>query len=119
MKKFLAILLCSITFGLILVFNHSFQETLEPSLYLYMIQNFLQDTDSKNAVASILLNYRMYDTMFEALILLTAIIGMQQFLPRSKDMVSTSESDTSVSQGSKGSNIDESQHPKNPSKEEV
>jgi len=91
MKKLFSILLCAFTFGVIIYFNQSFPETLEPSLYLYMIQNFLQDTDSKNAIAAILLNYRMYDTMFEALILLTAIIGMQQFLPRTKDMISTSE----------------------------
>lgn len=86
MKKLLAVVLCSGTFGILLLFNQSFNQTLEPTLYLYIIQNFLQDTDSKNAIAAILLNYRMYDTMFEALILLTAIIGMQQFLPRTKDM---------------------------------
>lgn len=59
-------------------------ERLEPVLYEYVTESFYEDTASRNAVASILLNYRMYDTMFEALILLTAIIGMLQFLPGSK-----------------------------------
>jgi multisubunit Na+/H+ antiporter MnhB subunit len=59
---------------------------LDPFTYEYIAANFLQDTGSKNGVAAILLNYRMYDTMFEALILLTAIIGMNQFLPRRDDI---------------------------------
>ncbi len=59
---------------------------LDPLMYDYIVRNFEEDTHAKNAVASILLNYRMYDTMFEALILLAAIIGMNQFLPRESDM---------------------------------
>ena len=59
---------------------------LAPVLYEYMTSNFEEDTHARNAVAAILLNYRMYDTMFEALILLTAIIGMKQFLPRESDI---------------------------------
>lgn len=57
-----------------------------PFLYQTVIANFESDTAAHNAVAAVLLNYRMYDTMFEALILLTAIIGMQQFLPRKVDI---------------------------------
>lgn len=68
--------------------NH---EVLDPQLYQYMIHNFYEDTTSKNAIAAILLNYRMYDTLFEALILLTAIIGMKQFLPRESDIKSSQE----------------------------
>ncbi len=59
---------------------------LDPYMYDYMIENFEDDTHAKNAVAAILLDYRMYDTMFEALILLTAIIGMKQFLPGAADL---------------------------------
>ncbi len=59
---------------------------LDPLMYDYIVQNFERDTGSHNAVAAILLNYRMYDTLFEALILLTAIIGMTQFLPRAADI---------------------------------
>ena len=62
-----------------------YSQYLEPTMYEYMIENYQEDTSAKNAVAAILLNYRMYDTMFEALILLTAIIGMKQFLPSSAD----------------------------------
>lgn len=59
---------------------------LDPLMRDYIVENFEEDTHAKNAVASILLNYRMYDTMFEALILLAAIIGMNQFLPRESDI---------------------------------
>ena len=53
----------------------------EPMMYAYVTENFHEDTAARNAVTALLLNYRMYDTLFEALILLTAIIGMLQFLP--------------------------------------
>lgn len=66
---------------------------LEPMMYDYIVHSFEEDTHAKNAVASILLNYRMYDTMFEALILLAAIIGMNQFLPRESDMQHTKSPD--------------------------
>lgn len=67
------------------------REPLDPLIYAYVTTHFQADTDAKNAVAAILLNYRIYDTMFEALILLTAIIGMQQFLPRKTDIEAEKE----------------------------
>ena len=45
----------------------------------YYIHNFQSDTGAGNAVAAIYLNYRMYDTLFEALILLVSIIAMLHF----------------------------------------
>lgn len=45
----------------------------------YYIHNFIEDTGARNAVAAIYLNYRMYDTVFEALILLVSIIAMLHF----------------------------------------
>lgn len=66
--------------------THLHGTTQVPILYRYMILRFEEDTAAHNAVAAILLNYRMYDTMFEALILLTAIIGMKQFLPAETEL---------------------------------
>ena len=86
MRYILSALLTFGAFVLVTLITNGNHEVLDPQLYLYMIHNFFEDTDSKNAIAAILLNYRMYDTMFEALILLTAIIGMKQFLPRESDM---------------------------------
>lgn len=45
----------------------------------YYLGNFASDTGAGNAVAAIYLNYRMYDTIFEALILLASIIAMLHF----------------------------------------
>lgn len=80
-----AILVLAAFFAVTFLQAH-YGESLPPFLYESITRNFEQDTASQNAIAAILLNYRMYDTMFEALILLTAIIGMQQFLPRKVDM---------------------------------
>ncbi len=60
-----------------------------PALYEYVVANFEADCGTTNAVTAILLNYRMYDTMFEVLILLTAIVGMKQFLPARSELRTT------------------------------
>jgi len=80
-------------FALVTFTGMQARETLDPYIYAYVTEHFQADTDAHNAVAAILLNYRMYDTMFEALILLTAIIGMQQFLPRKADIEAGKEAD--------------------------
>lgn len=66
---------------LVILASHLHTEIQEPSLFHYVTSNYEEDCHTTNAVTAILLNYRMYDTMFEVLILLTAIIGMKQFLP--------------------------------------
>ncbi len=81
MRIALSALFIAAVFTTVTVVNARYSETLDPFLYDYMTENFEEDTAAHNAIAAILLNYRMYDTMFEALILLTAIIGMNQFLP--------------------------------------
>ena len=93
MRRFLAALLVVGTFAIVTVVSVRNRVELAPFTYDYIVQNFHDDTDSKNAVAAILLSYRMYDTMFEALILLAAIIGMTQFLPRPSDMNGDARSD--------------------------
>ncbi len=60
---------------------------LEPSAYV--LANFEAETGARNAVAAIYLTYRVYDTLFEALLLLIAIIGIMHFFrigaPRDRD----------------------------------
>jgi multisubunit Na+/H+ antiporter MnhB subunit len=51
----------------------------EPQLREYFVDNFQEDTGAENAVAAIYLNYRVYDTLFEALLLLIAIVGIIHF----------------------------------------
>lgn len=45
----------------------------------YYIEHYQEDTGAGNAVAAIYLNYRVYDTFFEALLLLVAIVGIMHF----------------------------------------
>lgn len=45
----------------------------------YYIMRYATDTGAGNAVAAIYLNYRVYDTLFEALLLLIAIVGIMHF----------------------------------------
>ncbi len=81
MRLALSALFVAAVFLMVTFISNTHSEELDPFLYDYMTERFEEDTAAHNAVAAILLNYRMYDTMFEALILLTAIIGMNQFLP--------------------------------------
>lgn len=62
---------------LFLYFNHA--ETAGRDIASYYIFNFSADTGAGNAVAAIYLNYRVYDTIFEALILLVSIVAMLHF----------------------------------------
>ncbi len=53
--------------------------TLNVEMFTYYTENFIQDTGAYNAVAAILLNYRLFDTLFEALMLLISVIGIIYF----------------------------------------
>ena len=81
MRTVLSGILIFAVFIMVTQISNNHTETQEPELYEYVIHNYEEDCGTTNAVTSILLNYRMYDTMFEVLILLTAVIGMKQFLP--------------------------------------
>ena len=81
---FSALLVAALFLFVTLVSRHH-SEALDPMLYQYVVENFEEDCGTTNAVTAILLDYRMYDTMFEVLILLTAIIGMKQFLPTRRE----------------------------------
>jgi multisubunit Na+/H+ antiporter MnhB subunit len=81
MKTVATLLLMMVLFVAVTQLSVQHDEKHEPDLFRYVAANYEADCHTTNAVTSILLNYRMYDTMFEVLILLTAIIGMKQFLP--------------------------------------
>jgi multicomponent Na+:H+ antiporter subunit B len=45
----------------------------------YYMQHFIEDTAANNCVAGIYLNYRVFDTLFETLLLLISVIGIIYF----------------------------------------
>lgn len=48
-------------------------------LYHYYVDHFYMDTGAGNAVTAIYLNYRLFDTFFETLLLLVSVIGIIYF----------------------------------------
>lgn len=81
MRYFVSALLCAAALAVVIYLSGRYPLQLDPSIYAYVVSHYFEDTGSRNAVSAILLNYRMYDTVFEALILFSAIVGMHQFLP--------------------------------------
>ncbi|TVR58426.1 MAG: hypothetical protein EA426_09915 [Spirochaetaceae bacterium] len=79
MRKLLLGLFVAALLVFVLFVHDTHTEALDNDLHVYYRENFYSDTGAENAVAAIYLNYRMYDTIFEALILLVSIIGMIHF----------------------------------------
>lgn len=57
---------------LFLFLNHA--ETLDTPLMDYFTADFYEQTGAQNSVASIYLNYRVFDTLFEALMLMVSVM---------------------------------------------
>ena len=45
----------------------------------YYLENYIEETGSRNAVTAIYLDYRLFDTIFETLLLLVSVIGIIYF----------------------------------------
>ncbi len=55
-------------------------ESMQPSMVEQEVMgHYIEDTNAENAVASIYLNYRIFDTLFEALMLLVSVMGVVHF----------------------------------------
>ncbi len=75
-KKILSILML---ISLLIVFSLASFEALENSNSFskdFYIQNTYKDTGSKNLVTGIYLDYRLFDSIFEASILLVSVTGI-------------------------------------------
>lgn len=79
MRRWLIIGFVALLAMAVLHVANRYDERHEPELYDYYVHTFTEDTGARNAVAAIYLNYRIYDTLFEALILLAAITAMLHF----------------------------------------
>lgn len=80
MKNVAVAIFCFAMFFGVVFLTVEHKVELEPTLYNYFIEHGTEETGAQNIVAGILLNYRMYDTVFEAMILLTSVMGMLHFL---------------------------------------
>lgn len=63
----------------ILVMTNVFDEKMTPSAYEYYIKNVTEEAEMPNAVTAIYLRYRIFDTLFEALLLAVAVSAVVYF----------------------------------------
>lgn len=68
------IILCITAACLMLFMFTNFSETLGTPLKDFFTTDFYEETGARNAVAGIYLNYRMFDTFFEALMLMVSVM---------------------------------------------
>ncbi len=57
----------------VLLMSNIFSNTLEPDAYNYYIEKAVVESEMTNAVTAIYLRYRLFDTLFEALLLGVAV----------------------------------------------
>ncbi len=55
------------------------RETMNPDAFDYYMENSLEESGMSNAVTAIYLRYRMFDTIFEALLLASAVSAVAYF----------------------------------------
>jgi multisubunit Na+/H+ antiporter MnhB subunit len=73
-RKLLAIIIIVVI--LYVMFLNSTVNNIGKPIYDYLINNTYNETGSTNIVTGIYLNYRVYDTLFEALLLIVSVIGI-------------------------------------------
>ncbi len=97
-KKYRVLLggFCAIICILILSTYLNFIEVTGTPAWDYYVRFFKQDTGASNAVTAIYLNYRVYDTLFEALLLLVSVIAIIYFSWRADEWLRTAKSDERI-----------------------
>ena len=79
-KRRLVIMICiALVCALTLVVAGIHREDMEPSAYNYYIRNITEEAGMSNAVTAIYLRYRLFDTLFEALLLAVAVSAVMYF----------------------------------------
>lgn len=79
MHVIIAIVLCCAVLFLTLWTYIDTAEIFGAPMYEYYVRNFFVDTGARNGVAAIYLNYRVYDSLFETLMLLICVIAVIHF----------------------------------------
>ncbi|MBN2559065.1 MAG: hypothetical protein JXB33_09960 [Clostridia bacterium] len=63
----------------VLVLASAHEEKMKPAAYEYYIENIVAEAGMPNAVTAIYLRYRIFDTLFEALLLAAAVSAVVYF----------------------------------------
>ncbi len=72
-------LLCVAACVLTLYFALGIEPSGQRAVFNSVMENYKNDTFAENAVAAVYLNYRIFDTIFEALMLLVSVMGVVHF----------------------------------------
>ena len=71
--------------SLVLFINFDANHVATPHIAAFYLEHFKADTHTLNAVAAIYLNYRVFDSIFETLILLVSVSAVINFSWRPSD----------------------------------
>jgi multicomponent Na+:H+ antiporter subunit B len=82
------LLLTCLTIGMILFLGYGLNKEMDYE-YMeqaknYILANHTSETGALNAVTAIYLNYRLWDTLFEAMILMLSVLAVISFSHRSE-----------------------------------
>lgn len=79
MRRGIIMLICIlVALGVLVTYNNA-EISISNTIAQYYIENFVEDTKALNGVTAIYLNYRVFDTIFEALILLVSVMAVINF----------------------------------------
>lgn len=78
-RKALAMLFCISAAAFVLYLYSDTKIVADSFVADYYINNFAKDTFAQNGVAAIYLNYRVFDSIFETLILLVSVTAVINF----------------------------------------
>ena len=85
MKKFIALVALLIVSGFFLlsaIEMHDFGSPAEDDMDSYFIENAQEEASTNNVVTSIVFDYRGFDTLGEATVLFTAVVGVSLLFRR-------------------------------------
>jgi multisubunit Na+/H+ antiporter MnhB subunit len=85
MKKYVALAALLVVSGFFLlsaIEMHSFGSPAEEDMDRYFIENAQEETSTNNVVTSIVFDYRGFDTLGEATVLFTAVVGVSLLFRR-------------------------------------
>jgi len=80
----------------VVIFSTVFGEKMEPVSYNYYVENAAEESGMANAVTAIYLRYRIFDTLFEALLLGAAVSVVFYFAAPWEKEIEKKEDDGNV-----------------------
>jgi multicomponent Na+:H+ antiporter subunit B len=83
-KQAVTYLITFASFGLVIYLTHYSEPFSESALGLMVMESFFQHGSQVNPVTGIVLNYRVFDTIFEALLLLISSVGVVHLVNSAK-----------------------------------